>query len=109
MLNVVSKLVWGAGVVLTLVLKRPLAGIAGAFLVSELLKTIVGAWLVRKHLALRWRFDWSAVKVAVVASLPIFLNVASHTIYNKLDVSIVAVVAGDKEVAWYGASSCSRG
>lgn len=38
-----------------------------------------------------------------------FLNVAAHTIYNKLDVSILAVVANDREVAWYGASSLVAG
>jgi O-antigen/teichoic acid export membrane protein len=38
-----------------------------------------------------------------------FLNTAAHTIYNKLDITILAVVAGDREVAWYGAASLLAG
>ncbi len=108
-LNIVSKVVWGAGVLATVVFRWPLWGIPFSLLVSELLKAAVNWRLVAKHLDVRWRFDLLAVKAAIVASLPMYLNTAAHTAYNKLDVSIIAVVAGDREVAWYGASSLLAG
>ncbi len=109
LLNIASKLVWGVGTLLTVVLHWPLWGIAIAVVASEALKTVVSVVLVNQNLGLRWSVNWSPVKVALVGSAPIFLNVAAHTIYNKLDVSILAVVAGDREVAWYGASSLITG
>lgn len=108
-LNIASKLVWGGGTLLTVVLRWPLWGIALAIVGSESLKTVVSVHLVKRHLALKWSVQWGPVKAALWGSLPIFLNVAAHTIYNKLDVSILAVVAGDREVAWYGASSLLAG
>jgi O-antigen/teichoic acid export membrane protein len=108
-LNIVCKAVWASGTLLALVLHWPLAAIPGALLVSETLKLVVSAGLVQKHLQVRWRLDGPAVKLALLASLPMFINTAAHTIYNKLDVSILAVVAGDREVAWYGAASLLAG
>jgi O-antigen/teichoic acid export membrane protein len=109
LLNIASKLVWGGGVLITIVAGLPLVGIPLALLASELLKTVVSARLVQRHLALSWKVDLLGAKVALVGSLPMFLNFAAHTIYNKLDVSILAVVAGDREVAWYGAASLVAG
>ncbi len=109
LLNIASKVVWGTGTLLTVVLRWPLWGIALAIVASESLKTVVSLRLLKRHLNMTWSVQWGPVKLALIASLPIFLNVAAHTIYNKLDVSILAVVAGDKEVAWYGASSLIAG
>ncbi len=108
-LNIASKIVWGTGTMLTVVLHWPLWGIAASLVLSEGLKTAVSSVLARQHLGLRWVLTWRPAKLALVGSLPIFLNVAAHTIYNKLDVSILALVAGDREVAWYGASSLIAG
>lgn len=108
-LNIASKLLWGGLVIATVVLRWPLWGIPGALLASEAVKTAGGLALASRHLGLKWRVDLLAVKAAVLASLPIYVNTVAHTAYNKLDVSIIAVVAGDKEVAWYGASSLLAG
>jgi O-antigen/teichoic acid export membrane protein len=108
-LNVVTKILWAAGTVLTLALHWPLLGIPLAVLASEAIKLVGGAVLVRRHLGVRWRVDSAAVGVALVASLPMFVNTASHTIYNKLDITILALVAGDREVGWYGAASLLAG
>lgn len=109
LLNIASKLVWGGGVLVTIVAGLPLVGIPLSLLASELLKTVVSARLVQRHLAVSWKPDFSGAKVALLGSLPMFLNFAAHTIYSKLDVSILAVVAGDREVAWYGAASLVAG
>ncbi len=108
-LNIVSKVVWGTGTMLTVVLGWPLWGLPAALVISEVLKLVVSLALVQRHLALSWRIDVRGLKAALWASLPIFINVAAHTIYSKLDVSIVAVVAGDREVAWYGSANLLAG
>jgi O-antigen/teichoic acid export membrane protein len=108
-LNVVAKLVWALGSVLTLVRGWPLLGLPLSLLLSELIKLVGGHVLVRTHLGVVWKLDPLALRVALVASAPMFLNTAAHTIYNKLDITILAVVAGDREVAWYGAASLLAG
>jgi len=108
-LNIVSKLVWGAGTVAAVLLDQPLWVVGLPLAVSELLKLVVNARLASRYLQLRWVVDLKATKLALLGSLPMFVNLAAHTIYNKLDVSILAVVAGDEEVAWYGAASLLAG
>lgn len=108
-LNIVTKLVWGVGTLLAVVLGWPLWTVGLAVLLSEAIKTAASVVLVNRYLAMKWTIQRPAVKLAIVSSLPMFLNVAAHTIYNKLDVSILAVVANDREVAWYGASSIVAG
>lgn len=108
-LNVATKVVWGGATLLSVFFHWPLWTVALAVVLSEGLKSVGSVVLINKHLKLTWTVQPAAVKVAVVSSLPIFLNVAAHTIYNKLDVSILAVVANDREVAWYGASSLIAG
>jgi O-antigen/teichoic acid export membrane protein len=109
MLNIAAKLVWGVGTVAALVGRWPLWALALAVVASEGLKTVVSLGLVRRHLGLVWRVDRAATRLAVWGSLPMFVNLAAHTIYNKLDVSILAVVAGEEEVGWYGAASLVSG
>lgn len=108
-LNIASKLVWGTGTMLAVVLSLPLWTVALAVVASEALKTVVSVRLVTKHLAMTWAVNVGATKLAVLGSLPMFVNLAAHTIYNKLDVSILAVVAGEEEVGWYGAASLLAG
>ncbi len=108
-LNIASKIVWGGGTLLAVVMKWPLWTVALAVVASEGLKTVVSTRLVTKHLAMTWRVDVKATRLAIAASLPMVVNLAAHTIYNKLDVSILAVVAGEEEVGWYGASSLIAG
>jgi O-antigen/teichoic acid export membrane protein len=108
-LNIVTKVVWGAMTMGAVILALPLWAVALAVVVSEGIKTVASIRLVTKHLAMRWAIDWKATRVAIQASLPLFANIAAHSVYNKLDVSILAVVAGDEEVAWYGAASLISG
>lgn len=108
-LNVVTKLVWGVGTMAVVIFEWPLWGLPAALLVSEGLKFVVSIGLVQRHLQLRWHLEPTGLKASLWDSLPIFINVAAHTMYSKLDVSIVAVVAGDREVAWYGAANLLAG
>jgi O-antigen/teichoic acid export membrane protein len=108
-LNIVSKIVWGGLTVVAVLVGWPLWTVALAVVISEALKTAVSVGLVTKHLAMRWTIDRAATRLAVVGSLPIFVNLAAHTIYSKLDVSILTVVASEEEVGWYGAASLLSG
>lgn len=108
-LNVVTKVVWAVGTLASVAMQWPLWTVALAVVISEGLKFVGSLVLANKHLQLQWRVQPGPVKLAVLGSLPIFLNVAAHTIYSKLDVSILAVVANEKEVAWYGASNLIAG
>jgi O-antigen/teichoic acid export membrane protein len=108
-LNIVSKVLWGGGTLATVVLGLPLWCVPAAVALSEALKALGSWYLVQKHLHLRAVTRWPAVKLALLGSAPMFVNTAAHTIYSKLDVSLLALVAGDREVAWYGASSLISG
>lgn len=106
--NVVSKLLWGAGTLLSIfLLGGSLAWIAAAFLMSEAVKFGLSYYLVRKHLGVQLtHFELSAVKVVFVSSLPFYLNNVAHVLYNKtFDVSILKQYAPEAEVGWYGAAS----
>lgn len=109
LINVVSKILWGAGVFAAIVFRAPLAVIAAAFGVSEVLKAIVLHRLVRKQLGMRMRVDLAAVRRVVVACLPYYLNAVAIGIYARIDVSIVNVVSNDEETGWYGAAQSLAG
>ena len=51
------------------------------------------------------RVDAGAVRLAVVASLPFYLNAIANTVYARVDVSMLAMLSNDTEVGWYGAAS----
>ncbi len=104
-LNVVSKVIWGGGILLTLLLKLDLVGFAVSLMVAEAVKASVNFHLVRKHLGVRLNFQLGAARAVIVASLPFYLNTVSHTIYNKLDISVLGVVGNFTEVGWYTAAS----
>jgi O-antigen/teichoic acid export membrane protein len=102
--NIVSKLLWGGGVLLTVMTGLPLVGIPLAFLASELVRAVINWWLVRKHLELKVRWNTAATKAMFLASLPIYLNAVGHHVYNKIDTSMLESL-GPRAVGWYGAAS----
>jgi O-antigen/teichoic acid export membrane protein len=104
-LNVVAKLIWGAGALLTMAFNFPIVTLALAMVASELLKTVFFSVLCVRHLGLKWAIHIEPVKAALIGSLPMFVNTAAHTIYNKLDIGILALLVNQDEVAWYGAAS----
>lgn len=104
-MNVISKLVWGGGIWLSLVLALPLDMVAFAFLLSEALKAIYLSKVTRQKLNLRWHVDMRATWLVMVASFPYFLNYMCHRTYEKLNVSMLSAMADDKEVGWYAAAT----
>jgi O-antigen/teichoic acid export membrane protein len=104
-LNVVSKLVWGVGIVGALLLHGGLLSIAMAVLVSEMVRTVVLIVLSRRHLRLRYTVHWGATMAVVVASVPYYLMGLAQVVYARLDVSIMSYLTNDVEVGWYGAAA----
>ena len=103
--NVASKVFWGGGVALAIAAETGLVGLALAFLASETLRAVALAWLSYRHVALRLRVDLRAVKAVLLASLPFYVIQVANTVYGKVDVSMLSVLASDIEIGWYGTSS----
>jgi O-antigen/teichoic acid export membrane protein len=104
LVNVATKVLWGVGVAFAVAIDRGLAGLSLAFLAAEAVRAAALSWLARRHLGVRLRFDPAAVKVVIVASLPFYLNQVANTVYAKVDVSMLSVLANDAEVGWYGSA-----
>ncbi|MFO0756285.1 MAG: flippase [Byssovorax sp.] len=105
LVNIGTKLTWAAGVGLAVAAALDIPGLAAAFLAAEVLRAALLAGLVKRHLGLTLRLDWTAVRMVLVATLPFYLNQIANTVYGKVDVSMLSVLAGDVEVGFYGAAA----
>jgi len=103
--NITAKIAWGGGVILALVARVGLEGLAVAFICAELLRLLLVARLARDRLGLRVRVDPRAVKAALSSSLPYYCNVVALTIYSRVDVTMLSMLSSDREVGWYGAAA----
>jgi O-antigen/teichoic acid export membrane protein len=100
--NVVTKAVWGAGVLLALVLGAHLAWVPAALLVSEALRA-AGLWrLCQRHVGLTWRVSRSVLGPVLLAGLPFFISHFASNFYQRLAVTTLNYQASPREVAWYG-------
>jgi O-antigen/teichoic acid export membrane protein len=102
--NVASKVLWGGGVAVAVLARLGLVGLAAAFFLAEALRAVVLAGLARRHLGLALRLDAAAVRAVILASLPFYVNQVANTIYGKVDVTLLSVLASDTEIGWYGAA-----
>lgn len=105
LLAVVTKIVWAGGVLGAIATASPLWVYALAYLVAEAIKTVALFRLAVRHLGLVLRIDAPATKLMIVASLPYYLNTFATTAYGKLDIALLGITGGDREVGWYAASS----
>ena len=112
--NVGSKVVWAAGSLGGVLLGYGIQSVALALLCSESLKALVCLGLCRKYFKLSLAsFGWGPAKVIILATLPFYVNTVFHTVYNKVDVFLLSVIADQKlgvhasnqEQGWYGAAS----
>lgn len=104
LLNVGTKLVWGAGILGALAMGAGVEGVAVALAASEALKTGALLVLARRHLDLKLGIDLPRTLAVVSASLPFYLNYLAHTVYGRLDVSLMSFLTNHTEVGWYGAA-----
>ncbi len=104
-LAIATKIVWALGILLAIKTGAGLPGIAAAYLLSEAIETAVLFDLARRHLGLVFRIDVQATKAIVLLCLPHYLNTVATTVYGKLDVTLLELVGGSREVGWYSAAS----
>lgn len=105
LVNVISKVAWGAGVAIAIVSSAGLLGLAVAFLASEALRAGVLLRLTQRQIGLRFRFDPAAIKAVTIASFPFYVIQVAGTVYAKVDVTLLSLLTSDAEVGWYGTSS----
>lgn len=104
-LNVVSKLLWAAGFVATMLFDWPLVGIPLSVMSAEALKAVVGFHLARKHLGLTLHVDWSKVLPVLRASFAFYVNAVALVVVNRFDINVLKVRANDTEIGLYSAAS----
>jgi O-antigen/teichoic acid export membrane protein len=104
-LNVAAKILWGTGMVAAIVTRSGVAALAGAFALSEALKTVALALLCRKHVQLRLRIDRSATKSVLLVSIPFFVTTLATTLFTRIDDTLIGFLANDREVGWFGLAS----
>ncbi|HXY29197.1 MAG TPA: flippase [Gemmatimonadaceae bacterium] len=103
-ISVVTKLAWGAGIVVSLLFGGGVMSVAVTMLASEALRSLGLAVLARRHLALRMVVNVGASVAVIVASLPYYVAALAQTVYARIDVSIMSFLTSDIEVGWYGAA-----
>jgi O-antigen/teichoic acid export membrane protein len=108
-LAIATKIVWAVGAIAAISTGVGLTGVAGAFLLSEAIETVVLFGLARRHLGLVLRMDIAATKAVIVLCLPHYLNMVAITAYGKLDVTLLAVTGDSREVGWYAAAAAIAG
>jgi O-antigen/teichoic acid export membrane protein len=104
-INVVSKLVWAAGFIATMVFKLPLIGIPLSVLAGEVLKAIVGWQQSIKHAQLSMRVDWAQVVPVMKASFAFYVTAVAVTILNRFDVNVLKHASNDTEIGLYSSAS----
>jgi len=100
--NIVTKVAWGGLLTALAVGRAGLVALAAATLAVELVRS---GWLwvlARQNLGLRWRLDLTGATAVLITSMPYFVNTIAHTAYSKVDATMLAFLASDAEVGYYG-------
>ncbi len=103
-INVASKLLWGAGIGLSLKYHAGLAALAAALVLSESLRALALLALTRRYLGLRMEWNPAAVWAVILASFPFYLSQVTNNVYGKIGVSLLSILANDTEVGWYSSA-----
>ncbi len=104
-LNVVAKLMWAAGFIVTMVFQLPLVGIPLSVLFAEFTKLVVGYVLARRHVKLRLTIDWKKVTPVLRSAFPFYVNAVALVIVNRFDVSVLRMRSTDNEIGLYSAAA----
>jgi O-antigen/teichoic acid export membrane protein len=101
-LNVLSKLLWGAWLGVAIALDASLPWFAAALVGSEALRA-VGSWvLVARIVKVKFRIDVAKTRAVLVASVSFYVNAIALAASGKTDVALLGMLANDTEVGWYG-------
>jgi len=104
-LAIATKIVWAVGIVVAIKMGASLPFLAAAYLLSEAIETFVLYGLARRHLGLAFQVDVRATKAVVLLCLPHYVNTVAITVYGKLDMTLLEVKGGSREVGFYAAAS----
>jgi O-antigen/teichoic acid export membrane protein len=100
--NVVSKFLWGGGVLTALYFHSPVWVVIVPLFATEVLKACVLGYVVRREIDLRLTFDVSATRAVLRESRPFFINTAAFTVGSMLDGAMMKGLASAEELGWYG-------
>jgi len=103
--NVVSKILWGGGVLLCVRMQAPFVLLAVPMLASEAFKMIFLFRTAKEAVNLEIRFDKEATRAVLRESFPFFVSAAAVALGSRLDVTMLDSLAPSKEVGWYGSAS----
>ena len=102
--NVVTKLVWGAGVIGIVTVTNRYYLLALPLFVGEVIKSMILWPTVRREIGLRLEWNPKATKLVLVTCLPFFVNTISYTTGGKLDIMLLKELADPVEVGFYAAA-----
>ena len=100
--NVLSKFLWGGGVLAALHFHAPVWVVILPLFATEVLKASVLGYVVRREINLRLVLDWSATRAVLRESRPFFVNTAAFTVGSMLDGAMMKHLATAEELGWYG-------
>jgi O-antigen/teichoic acid export membrane protein len=103
--NVATKFLWGAGLLLGLHYDVPLYLLALPILVSEMLRTAVLVPTTRRATELQYLIDVAAVWTVVATALPFFVSNVAIGLGQNLAMSVLGFMRRDeREVGWFAAT-----
>lgn len=103
--NIFGKVIWGGALLAGLIYRAPMWALAVPLVAGEVLKAAVLFPTAAAAASLRYRIDAAAVRKAVRASVPFFVNSVAVTFGNYLALSALEFIRHDeREVGWFSAS-----
>ena len=100
--NVVSKILWGGGVLFALRMHAPVWLVILPLFATELLKSFAVFVVVRREIDLRLTFDLSATWAVLREAWPFFVNTAAFTVGSMLDGAMMKRLASPEDLGFYG-------
>jgi O-antigen/teichoic acid export membrane protein len=104
LINVGTKLLWGAQVVVALSLGAGARSVALAFTISEALRALILWGLCRREAGLRLQLRAGPAWAVAAASAPFFLSIIAHTVTTRVGASLLGFLADAPEVGYFGAA-----
>lgn len=102
--NVLTKVAWGAGILGAVHLRLGLPALAAAFAVAEAIRAAALFSLCRRHLALQLTPGFAQGLAVLRKAAPFFLTTLALTLYSRLDLTLLAFMADELELGWYAAA-----
>ena len=100
--NVASKVLWGFGVIVALHFRAPVWLVIFPMFATELMKSCVLAYVVRRELSLRLTWNVAAAREVLKVSRAFFINTAAFTVGSMLDGAMMKNLSSAEELGWYG-------